>query len=327
MKLRITGRIDAAVIERITADEQDLDVEVWSRPGVMPRRTLIDWARDAEMLLCMLTERIDEELIAAAAPLHIVSNMAVGFDNLDLKSLSQHGILATNTPDVLTEATAELTVALMLMTMRRLNQAEADLRRGEWKGWEPDGFLGVEVQQKTLGLVGYGRIAQSVARRAQAMGMNPLIFTRRKIDIIPPGMRQVGWDELLACSDVISLHVPLTHATYHLINAQALARMSVHAFLINTARGPIVDESALVQAVQSGHIAGAGLDVFEREPLPLDSPLRTLPGIVLLPHVGSATVETRRAMAWRAWCNLRDWMHGAQPRDLLNADVWLKRKR
>jgi glyoxylate reductase len=322
--LRITGRIDSEVLRQIAVSAPDLDVKAWDGPGIMPRTTLLEWAHEADALLCMLTEYIDAQLLAAAPSLRIVSNMAVGYDNLDLPALTSRQICATNTPDVLTEATAELTMALIFMTMRRLNFAEAGLRQGRWTtSWEPDGFLGVEVQGKTVGLVGYGRIAQAVARRAEACGMIPLIFTRRPLEHLPRGMHQVDWETLLAGSDVISVHVPLTPSTYHLINEDTFAHMNPYAFLVNTSRGAVVDESALALAVESGQIAGAGLDVFEREPLPADSPLRRLPGMVLLPHVGSATVETRRAMGLRAWSNIWDWRRATRPRDLLNPDVWL----
>lgn len=327
MHLVITGRIDAEVREQISREHPEMTVAQWRGEGTIPRAILLKWVHEADAVLCMLTERIDQEFLDQAPHLRIVSNMAVGYDNLDLPALTAQGILATNTPDVLTESTAELAMALMLVVLRRMRSAEDDLRQGLWTGWSPDGFLGAELYGKTLGLIGFGRIAGAVLRRAQAFGMAVQVYSRRTVPDLPDGVRQVDWETVTAESDIISLHVPLSPSTYHMLDASALARMRRNAVVINTARGPVVDESALALAIAEHRIAGAGLDVFEQEPLSPDSPLLGLPGVVLLPHVGSATVETRRAMARRAWTNIRSLAEGKAPADLLNPAVWPESRR
>lgn len=325
--LVITGRIDAEVREQISREHPEMTVAQWRGEGAIPRAILLKWVHEADAVLCMLTERIDQEFLDQAPHLRIVSNMAVGYDNLDLPALTARGILATNTPDVLTESTAELAMALMLVVLRRMRSAEDDLRQGLWTGWSPDGFLGAELYGKTLGLIGFGRIAGAVLRRAQAFGMAVQVYSRRTVPDLPHGVRQVDWETVTAECDIISLHVPLSPSTYHMLDADALARMRRNAVVINTARGPVVDELALALAIQEHRIAGAGLDVFEQEPLPPDSPLLGLPGVVLLPHVGSATVETRRAMARRAWTNIRSLVEGKAPADALNPAVWPESRR
>ncbi len=327
MHLVITGRIDAEVREQISRERPEMTVAHWRGEGTIPRAILLKWVHEADAVLCMLTERIDQEFLDQAPHLRIVSNMAVGYDNLDLPALTAQGILATNTPDVLTESTAELAMALMLVVLRRMRSAEDDLRQGLWTGWSPDGFLGAELYGKTLGLIGFGRIAGAVLRRAQAFGMAVQVYSRRTVPDLPDGVHQVDWETVTAESDIISLHVPLSPSTYHMLDASALARMRRNAVVINTARGPVVDESALVLAIAEHRIAGAGLDVFEQEPLSPDSPLLGLPGVVLLPHIGSATVETRRAMARRAWTNIRSLAEGKAPADLLNPAVWPESRR
>ncbi len=320
MKLIVTGRIDPRVIQQIREQRPDLTIKYWNQPGIMSRQEFLEWAKCADAMITMLTECVDQELLERAPRLKIVSNMAVGFDNFDLDALQRRNVLATNTPGVLTEATAELTISLMLMVMRRLRDAEDTLRSGRWTGWEPDAFVGFELRGKTLGLVGFGRIAQAVCQRALSFGMKVLVFTRRLVENLAPGVRQVSWDALLETSDVLSLHVPLTPQTFHLINRQTLSCLRPTAILINTARGAIVDEEALADALTAGTLAGAGLDVFEKEPLPRDSRLRQLSQVTLLPHIGSATIETRLAMAKRAWDNVLAYLNGQRPPDLLSPE-------
>ncbi|WP_020374539.1 2-hydroxyacid dehydrogenase [Sulfobacillus thermosulfidooxidans] len=322
MQLVITGRVDPRVIQEIIARRPDLTLKVWNESGIISREQLLAWAEDADLMITMLTERVDTELLEHAPHLKIVSNMAVGFDNFDLDALEKSQVLATNTPDVLTEATAELTMALMLLVLRRLRSAEDALRQHHWTGWEPDGFLGLELYGKTLGIAGFGRIARSVVRRALAFGMRVIIFTRRALKDLPENVQQVSWEQLLESSDILSLHVPLTPQTFHLINRESLSRIKPTAILINTSRGAVIDEQALIEALRTGKLAGAGLDVFETEPLPPDSPLRALPNVTLLPHVGSATVETRLAMAQRAWHNILAYLNGQKPPDLLLPKLW-----
>ncbi|HTO09245.1 MAG TPA: D-glycerate dehydrogenase [Myxococcota bacterium] len=240
-----------------------------------------------DALLCLLTDRIDAAFLAAAPGLKIVANLAVGTDNIDLAAARARGVLVSNTPDVLTDATADLAFALLLAAARRLPWADRYVRGGGFTGWRPDLGLGLDVTGRTLGIVGFGRIGRAVAERARGFRM----------EVIWHG-RQGGTplDELLSRSDFVSLHAPLTPKTRHLIGARELGRMRPHAVLVNTARGPLVDEAALVQALREGVIAGAGLDVFEREPA-LAAGLAELPQVVLAPHVGSATPATRDRMA------------------------------
>ena len=244
-------------------------------------------AAGADALLCLLTDRIDAAFLERAAHLRIVANMAVGTDNIDLAAAARLGILVSNTPDVLTDATADLAFALLLATARRLAWADRYVRGGGFVGWNPELGIGLDVTGRTLGIVGAGRIGRAVAERARGFRMEVLLHSRS-------GGPKL--DELLEKSDFVSLHVPLTAETRHLIGARELARMKKTAVLVNTARGPIVDEAALVRALQRGEIAAAGLDVFEHEPA-LAPGLRDLPQVVLAPHLGSATVATRARMA------------------------------
>lgn len=251
------------------------------------REELLRRVAGTDGLMLMLTDRVDDELIDAAGPqLRVVANYAVGIDNIDLDACRRHGVLVANTPDVLTEATAELTVALMLSLLRRVPEGDRLIRRGERWAWAPNMMLGHGLAPLTLGLVGYGRIGRAVGRLAEAHGMR-VIHTSRSGGL--------ALDELLATADVVSLHLPLSDETRHLIDEAALARMKETAVLVNTSRGPIVDEEALVAALTRGTLAGAALDVFEHEP-DIHPGLLGLENVVLVPHVGSATHETREAM-------------------------------
>ena len=250
----------------------------------------------AEAVICTLTDRIDASVLSHATKLKIIANYAVGYNNIDLPAAAQRGIIVTNTPDVLTDATADLTWALLLALPRRIVEGDAWARTGRWPGWTPTQMLGADVSGKTLGIIGMGRIRQAVAQRAVGFRM-PVIYAGRHSISSPPG---VSWtrrplDDVLAESDFVSLHVPLTEATRHLIDRRRLALMKPTAFLINTSRGPVIDEAALISALETKTIAGAGLDVYEHEPA---VPVRfvSLPNVVLLPHLGSATLETRVRM-------------------------------
>lgn len=248
----------------------------------------------AGALVCLLTDRVDRAVLEAGAAtgLRVVANVAVGFDNVDVAAAADHGVVVTNTPGVLDESTADLAFALALMARRATTDAERSLRAGGWRGWSMDGFLGHDVHGATMGVVGWGRVGRAVGRRAAAFGME--VLHTRQHPVGEPG--EVALDELLARADVVSLHVPLTEATRHLIDGDRLARMRPTAVLVNTARGPVVDEAALAEALHAGTIFGAGLDVFEHEPA-VHPRLLDAPRAVLLPHVGSATVATRTAMA------------------------------
>jgi glyoxylate reductase len=270
---------------------------VWVSPHDRPLTVdeLHSAVRGASAIISMLTDRIDDDVLAAAGPhLKIVANTAVGYDNLDVPAITRHGVLASNTPGVLVDATADLTMTLLLAVTRRVAEGDRLVRSGTPWSWDIAFMLGSGLQGKQLGIVGMGSIGQAVARRAAAFGMDVVHHSRRPVDV--DGSRPLPLDELLATSDVVSLHCPLTPQTRHLIDADALRAMKGGAYLINTARGPIVDEAALAAALADGTIAGAGLDVYENEPEVHDE-LRRLDNVVLAPHLGSATVETRTRMA------------------------------
>jgi glyoxylate reductase len=266
-----------------------------------------------QALICLLTERVDREVLDAGRDLKVVANIAVGYDNIDVAAARERGIVVTNTPDVLTEATAECTWALVLAAARRIPEGERLLRRGAWQGWALDFMLGTELTGKQLGIVGMGRIGRAVAARAPAFGMRVVYAEtgdRPGPDV--DGATRVSLDELLVTSDVVSLHVPLTPATRHLIDRRALARMRRTAILVNTSRGPVVDEAALAWALDGRLIAAAALDVYEREPEVLPA-LLALENVVLAPHMGSGTVETRTAMADLAVRNAIAVLEGRPP--------------
>ncbi|HST63317.1 MAG TPA: D-glycerate dehydrogenase [Longimicrobium sp.] len=270
---------------------------------------------DAEALLCVLTDRVDAELLEAAPALRVVANAVVGYEHVDVAACRARGIVVTNTPDVLTDATADLAFALILSAMRGLPSAERSLRAGEYHGWGFWDYLGADPAGRTLGIYGMGRIGQAVARRAAPFGMRVIYHSRSRLsaeDEAALGAEWTGFDGLIARSDVLSLHVPLTPDTRHVISADVLRRMRAGSYLINTARGALVDEAALVDALRDGPLAGAGLDVYEREPA-LAPGLVDLPNVVLLPHVGSATRETRTAMALLAARNAHAVLTGNPP--------------
>ncbi|MGN8132774.1 2-hydroxyacid dehydrogenase [Paenarthrobacter sp. 22069] len=296
----VTGRIPETALEKLRAEHE---VDAWSGPESIGREELLRRVAGADAVVSLLTERIDAELLDAAGPqLKVVANVAVGYDNIDVPACTERGIVATNTPGVLTEATADIALGLILAATRRLGEGERLIRSGQaWK-WGMFFLLGSSLQGKTLGIVGMGGIGQATARRAKAFGMEIVYQSRSEIDpaiAAELGARRVELDELLAISDVVSLHCPYGPATHHLIGAGQLASMKSSAYLVNTARGPIVDEAALASALRDGQIAGAGLDVFENEPS-VHPGLLELENVVLVPHLGSATVETRTAMAMLA---------------------------
>ena len=285
----ITRVIAGEAIERLRAAHQ---VDVWLGGAPIPRAELLGRVAEADALLCMLDDRIDREVLDAAPGLRAIANYAVGTDNLDLVSVRSRGIAVGNTPDVLTDATADLTFALMLAAARNLPAAERSVHAGEWRGWEPKRWNGADVYGATLGIVGLGRIGTAVARRAEGFAMTVL------------ATRATPLEELLECSDFVSLHCPLTAQTRHLIDAAALRRMKPTAILINTARGPVVDQEALAEALRDGWIAAAAIDVTDPEPLPADDPLLDAPNLLVLPHIGSATHRARSQMTEMAVANL-----------------------
>lgn len=274
-----------------------------------------DALAEADALLCLLTDRVDAALLERAPRLRIVANAVVGYEHVDLRACAARGIVVTNTPDVLTEATADLAWALILATVRRLPQAERSLRAGEFHGWGFWDYLGGDLAGATLGIFGMGRIGRAVARRAGGFGMRVVYHSRTRLpadDEARLGAESVSFHELLARSDVLTLHAPLTAETRHAIGREALGRMRPGAYLVNTARGALVDEAALVEALRDGRLAGAGLDVYEREP-EIAPGLLDLPNVVVLPHVGSATKDTRTRMAMLAARNVHAVLGGRAP--------------
>lgn len=273
---------------------------------------------DADVLVPTITDRIDADLIAKAGPrLKLIANFGVGVDHIDLHAARERRILVTNTPGVLTEDTADMTMALILSVPRRLGEGEKLIRAGAWDGWKPSGMLGHRVNGKTLGIIGMGRIGRAVARRAQGFGIRTIYHNRHRL---PEGVeaelgaRFVDLDSLFTQSDIISINCPHTPETHHLVNAERLAQMRPDAYLVNTSRGEVLEEDALIKALQSGQIAGAGLDVYVNEPH-VDPRLLDLPNTVLLPHMGSATYEGRAAMGEKVIANIRAWVDGHRPPD------------
>jgi glyoxylate reductase len=310
MRVFVSRRLPGSALDRLSAEH---DVEIW--PDQLPpgREELLSRAPELEGLLSLLTDPVDSELLAAAPLLRAVSNYAVGVDNVDLEAATARGIPVGNTPGVLTDTTADLAVALMLGISRHLVDGDAYVRRGDWRTWETGLMLGHDLHGATVGIVGFGRIGQAVARRVEGFGCE-VVHTSRS------GGVQLG--ELLERSDFVSLHPPLTPETRGLIGEEALARMKPTAYLVNTARGPIVDSQALARALHEGRIAGAALDVTDPEPLPGGHPLLDAPNLLVLPHLGSATHATRGRMAAMAVDNLLAGLAGERMPNCANPEVY-----
>ena len=313
-RVLVTGRIPDPGIAVLEAAGHEVDV--WSVRGPMPRDELLRRVSGADALVTLLTERVDAELLDAAAPgLRVVANVAVGYNNIDVPACIARGVIATNTPGVLTDSTADIAMSLILMVTRRLGEGERLVRSGEPWQWSMFMMLGSGIQGRQLGVVGMGQIGTALARRARAFGMSIVYSNRNDADPVVArelGARRLPFDELIATSDVVSLHCPYSAATHHLISMDELHSMKRSAYLINTARGPVVDEAALAAALEAGEIAGAGLDVFENEP-EVHPSLLDRENVVLIPHLGSATVETRAAMATLAARNVVAVLAGQQP--------------
>ena len=317
MKILITSRLPQEVIGIL---EQGHDVVAYGEVRPMERQNLLHSVGGKEGLLCTITDRIDKELLDRGPQLRMIANFGVGFDNIDVEAATARGIPVSNTPGVLTDATADLTFALILVTARRVVEGDKRTRAGKFRFFAPLNFLGSEVSGKTLGIIGLGRIGKAVARRARGFDMKVFYHSRRRIETAEEealGATYKDLSTLLARSDFVSLHVPLSEKTHHLIGREELETMKPSAFVINTSRGPVVDEQALVEALQEGKIAGAGLDVYEEEPL-LTPGLAILDNAVLLPHLGSATVETRTRMGLKAAENLVAGLKGEKPPNCLN---------
>ncbi len=316
----VARRLPGMALERLGAETE---MRLWEDPLPPPRETLLAEAREAEGLLTLLTDRVDEELLGVAPRLRAVSNMAVGFDNIDVPACTARGILVGNTPGVLTDTTADFAFTLLMAAARRVVEGDAYVRAGKWQTWDPGLLLGQDIHHATIGIAGMGQIGQAVARRAHGFDMR-IFYT----DAIPrpeieaqTGARQVDLDTLLRESDFVTLHVPLMPETRHLIGAAQLALMKPTAILINTARGPLVDEGALARALAAGRLAGAALDVFEREPRAADNPLLVLDNVVLTAHVAAGTADAFRAKMRAAFANMERVLRGEAPLHEVREDV------
>ncbi|TQR35629.1 2-hydroxyacid dehydrogenase [Brevibacillus brevis] len=308
----VTRKLNPEVIAML---EKVAEVEQWTKNAPIPRELLLEKIKHVDAVLTMLTERVDEEFLASTKRLRIVANMAVGYDNIDLEACRRHEVIVTNTPDVLTESTADLAFALLMATGRRLTEANRFLLQGEWTAWSPTLMAGQNVYGSTLGIIGMGRIGEAVARRAKGFGMRILYYNRNRK---PQAEQETGAQyadlaELLQESDYVVLLTPLTEDTRMLMGEKQFSLMKETAVFINVSRGGTVDESALYQALVDKKILAAGLDVFAVEPVPMDNPLLQLPNVVALPHIGSATVQTRAEMARLAAANIVEVLSGRGP--------------
>ena len=319
----VARRIPDEGLTRVLAET---DADLWTDALPPPRDELLRHVRGVDGLLSLLTDRVDDELLdAAGSQLRVVSNFAVGFDNIDVPACTRRGIPVGNTPGVLTETTADFAFALLMAAVRRIPEGYDYVRAGHWKTWGPMLLLGPDVHHATLGIVGFGRIGKEMAKRAHGFDMTVLVH-----DAYPPsaeeqaalGVTAVSQDELIARSDMISLHVNLTPDTRHLIDAAALARMKPTAVLVNTSRGPVIDQVALADALRRGGIAAAALDVTDPEPMAPDDPLLALPNCLIVPHIASATHATRGKMAQMAAANLLAGLRGEPLPTPVNPEVY-----
>jgi glyoxylate reductase len=319
-KVFLTRRMPPAVMERLAAET----ALAWNGAERAPTRDeLLAGVRGCDALFCTIAERVDAEVLAAGTGLKVVANFGVGYNHIDVAAATSRRVPVTNTPGVLTAATADIAFGLLLATARRFHEGEVLVRADRWHGWEPLQLLGADLAGATLGLVGFGRIGQAMARRAQGFDLRVIYWNRTRLPADEEARLGVEYrehDALLAEADFVSLHVAYTPATHHLIDAAALARMKPKAILVNTARGAVVDEQALVHALRSRQIAAAGLDVYEREPA-LEAGLATLPNCILLPHLGSATVGTRTRMGMMVVDNILAACAGRRPPNCVNPEV------
>lgn len=317
-KIYITRKIPVPIIKHL---EKSCDVSVWEHEDTpVPRDVLEEKMGEIDGLFCLLTETIDEEILSKATKLKVISNMAVGYNNIDIEAASKKGIMVTNTPGVLTETTADLTFALLMATARRITEASAFLRDGQWQTWSPMQLTGQDIYQSTIGIIGLGRIGEALARRAKGFNMNILYHSRNRKLLAEEelGLHFASLEDLLRKSDFVCIMTPYTTDTHNMIRKEHFQLMKDTAILINTARGGIVNENDLYQALSLGQIWAAGLDVFEQEPVSLDHPLLTLPNVVTLPHIGSASIVTRMKMAEVASENLLRVLNGEIPRHVVN---------
>ncbi len=317
----VTRKIAQEALHRLG---QSVNLEVWPREEPPPHAVLLEKVQQLDGLLTLLTDPIDAAIIAAGPRLQVISQMAVGYDNIDVQAATRRGIPVGHTPGVLTETTADFTWALLMAAARRVVEAGVEVRRGIWKPWGPDILTGPDVYGATLGIIGFGRIGQAVARRAKGFDMRILYNDPKRIPEMeePLGVTWVDLDEMFERSDFISLHVYLSPETHHLIDRAAFAKMKPSAVLVNTSRGPVVDPDALLWALQEHQIAAAAVDVFEPEPIPADHPLLTLPNAIVTPHIASASIQTRRRMAEIAVDNLLAGLKGERLPFCANPEVY-----
>lgn len=310
--------------------KERFDAEIWQDSAAPPRDVLTKKARNVDALVTLVSDRIDVEVFDSAPMLKVVAQMAVGVDNIDLAEATKRGILVTNTPYVLTETTADFAWALLIAVARKVVEADNYIRAGHWTvAWHPSMMLGRDVHGATLGIVGLGRIGAAIAKRARGFDMEILYHDveRRTECETKYGTVPVDLERLFRNADFVTLNVPLTMGTYHLVDENRLRLMKGTAYLVNNARGPVVDEKALYRALKEGWIAGAGIDVFEQEPLPADSPLLTLPNLVVAPHISSSTYETRSRMAEMVAQNLVAFFEGKTPPNLVNPEAFRARRK
>ena len=302
------------------------DLIVWDRDQVVPRSWVLEHVTEADGLYCLLTDRIDSEILHQAPRLRVISTMAVGFDNIEIAECTKRGIPVGNTPGVLTETTADFAFALMMTAARRVVEGAAYVRNGHWETWSPTLFLGQDLHAATLGIIGFGRIGEAVARRAAGFDMNILVASSSRHETMKdpqnPSVKHVDVSTLLTQSDFVTLHVPLTKETHHLIGARELDLMKKTSILVNTSRGPVVDSQALYEALSRGDIAYAALDVTDPEPIPLTDPLLTLSNCLVVPHIASATVATRNTMSMIAAENLLAGLKGVPLPHCVNPEVY-----
>ncbi len=320
-KILVTRRIPDAGLDIL---ERECDVEVFEGDAPIPRDTLKKKAKGKDGLLCLLSDPVDEEVMEVAGDsLKVISNYAVGYDNIDVSEATERGIMVTNTPGVLREATADLSWALIMSAARRIPESDRYMRAGRYKGWGPKLLLGHDVYGKTIGIVGMGDIGGAVAKRATGFDMSVLYHNRHRNEELEEalGAEYTSMEELLRESDFVVLHVPLTDSTRHMIGEEELSTMKETAILVNVARGEVVDEEALVEALQQKNIAYAGLDVYENEP-EMTPGLADLDNVVLTPHTGSATYSTRDRMAVMAAEDVLAGVKGERPENLVNPDAW-----
>lgn len=317
----ITRKLPEETIVDLT---EHFEVKMWDHEDIpAPREVLLAEVKKASALLTMLSDKVDEELLSAGENLKVVANLAVGFDNIDVEAATSRGIIVTNTPDVLTETTADLTFALLMASARRIVEAAEYIKAGKWEGWSPYLIAGHDVYGKTMGIVGMGKIGESVARRAKGFGMEILYHNRSRK---PDAEKELGaiyssFDDLVKNADFVVSLAPLTNETRNLFTADVFAKMKKSAIFINAGRGPVVDEQALYKALKQGEIAGAGLDVFEKEPISAAHPLLELPNVVAIPHIGSASTETRTNMIKLCSANVKAVLTGDSPKTIVNKEL------